>query len=179
MDNNITMADAPQPQQSVALLELVAALEHATLMAKQLPATADQTHLFQIYSSLQVAHHHLSFLSNAQFPTLSHQLPPAPENSLSSATGAANDRGGEPMQVGDENDAEAEENSKTSIDRVEERMRECFIKNKRAKRPLSPSSATVAEERRVGEDGHLRAVKGFDPHGDTLRALDLIYQFHG
>uniref|UniRef100_A0A0V0GTP0 Putative ovule protein n=1 Tax=Solanum chacoense TaxID=4108 RepID=A0A0V0GTP0_SOLCH len=39
------------------------------------------------------------------------------------------------MQVGDEEDAvnETEHNSKSSIDRVEERMRDCFIQNKSLK----------------------------------------------
>ena len=81
--------------------------------------------------------------------------------------------------MGDENEAEADENSKTSIDKVEERMRECFIKNKRTKRQLSPSSAVMAEEERICEDRFVGGNKGFDPLGDKLRALDLVYQFHG
>jgi len=42
------------------------------------------------------------------------------------------------MQVGDNVDGEAEENSNAMIDQVEARMRNCFIKNKRPKWPLSP-----------------------------------------
>ncbi|XP_022770341.1 radixin-like [Durio zibethinus] len=179
----------PPPPAAVQLTELVFLLEQANQMAKQLPATSDPTYLFQIYSSLHQAHHSLSsFLSATQ--TQFHVPPPPPppqpplppvaaENSLSSATGAANEDGSEPMQVGDENEAEAEENSKTSIDKVEEKMRECFIKNKRAKRQLSPSSAVVAEERRICEDRFVGGIMGFDPLGEKLRALDLVYQFHG
>lgn len=55
-------------------------------------------------------------------------------------------------------------------------MRECFIKNKRPKRPLSPSSMA---ERGMVDDVDARGVNGFDPHGTRLRALDLMYQFHG
>ncbi|XWS46003.1 hypothetical protein CRYUN_Cryun14cG0027700 [Craigia yunnanensis] len=195
MDSNMAMTEAqpppqlpipPSPAAAVQLTELVFSLEQATQMAKQLPATSDSTYLLQIYSSLYQAHHSLSsFLSTTQ---TQFSIPPPPqpplslvaaENSLSSATGAAYEDGSEPMQVGDENEAEAEENSKTSIDKVEERMRECFIKNKRAKRQLSPSSAAMAEERRICEDRFVGGVKVFDPLGDTLRALDLVYQFHG
>lgn len=83
------------------------------------------------------------------------------------------------MQIGDDDDeVEAEENSKTTIEKVEERLRDCFIKNKRPKRPLSPSSAAVAEERRLYENGFVGGAKGFDPHETKLRALDLVYQFH-
>lgn len=76
-------------------------------------------------------------------------------------------------------DYEEEEISKTSVDKVEEKMRDCFIKNKRAKRPLSPSSVAVAEEKRLYEDGFVGGVNGFDPHAARLRAFDLVYQFHG
>ncbi|OMP00529.1 hypothetical protein COLO4_12626 [Corchorus olitorius] len=178
----------PQPSAVAAqLTELVFSMEQATQMAKQLPATSDPNYLLQIYSSLHQAHHSLSsFLSATQAQFSVHPLPPQPplqiaaaENSLSSATGAANEDGSEPMQMGDENEAEAEENSKTSIDKVEERMRECFIKNKRAKRQLSPSYAAVTEERRIDEDRFAGGGKGFDPMRDKLRALDLVYQFHG
>lgn len=179
----MSMAEAqltPPAAAAVQLTELVYSLEQATQMAKQLPVTSDPTYLFQIHSSLHRAHHSLSsFLSAAQTPP--HPQPPvAAENSLSSATGAANEDGSDPMQVGDENEAEAEENSKTSIDKVEERMRECFfIKNKRVKRRLSPSSAALAEERRVRDDRFVGGIMGFDPIGEKLRALDLVYQFHG
>ncbi|XVF73289.1 hypothetical protein PTKIN_Ptkin12aG0189600 [Pterospermum kingtungense] len=190
MDTSMAMTEGQLPPPSAAavqLTELVSSLEQATQMAKQLPATSDPTYLFQIYSSLHQAHHSLSsFLcaTQTQFP-----VPPPPaappqpllpvvaaENSHS-ATGAANEDCSEPMLVGDEN--EAEEDSKTSIDKVEEKLRECFIKNKRAKRQLSPSSAVMAEERRAYEDRLVGGVKGFDPLRYKLRALDLVYQFHG
>ncbi|XVF33414.1 hypothetical protein REPUB_Repub17cG0166700 [Reevesia pubescens] len=196
MDNNLAMTEAEPPPQllpqpppvaaAIQLTELVFSLEQATQMVKQLPATSEPNYVYQIYSSLHQAHHSLSsFLSTTQtqFPVPPPPRPSLPlvaaENSLSSATGAANEDGSEPMQMGDENEAEAEENSKTSIDKVEERMRECFIKNKRAKRQLSPSYAAVAGERRICEDRFVGCLKGFDPLGDKLRALDLIYQFHG
>ena len=81
------------------------------------------------------------------------------------------------MQVGDDD----EENSSkvVSIEKVEEMMRDCFIKNKRPKRPLSPSAVAVAEERRLHDDGSGGGIMGFDPRETKLRALDLIYQFHG
>ncbi|KAJ4727030.1 AP2/ERF transcription factor SNZ [Melia azedarach] len=166
MDENKTAASPP-------LTELILSLEQATVMAKQLPATTDPTHLLQIHSFLHQANHQLSsFLSNIQLPP-----PPPAENSLSSATGAAADENGsEPMEVADDKE---ENNSKTTIEKVEERMRDCFIKNKRAKRPLSPSSMAVAEEKRLYEDGFVAGVNGFDPHGTKLRALELVYQFHG
>lgn len=150
---------SPQPQ----LPELIHSLEQATLMAKQLQTTTDQNQLLQIYASLHQVHHCLSFfIANTNFPS-------PPEHSLSSAPADVD----EPMMAGDEE----EENSKDGgIDVVEERMRECFIRNKRAKRPLSPS--LVTEERRVGDGGY-GGDMGFDPHGNRLRALDLIYQFHG
>ncbi|KAJ6729820.1 AP2-LIKE ETHYLENE-RESPONSIVE TRANSCRIPTION FACTOR SNZ [Salix viminalis] len=80
------------------------------------------------------------------------------------------------MQVGD---GDKENSSKVvSIERVEEMM-SCFIKNKRPKRPLSPSAVAVAEERRLHDDGSGGGIMGFDPRETKLRALDLIYQFHG
>ncbi|KAL3604059.1 hypothetical protein D5086_004918 [Populus alba] len=169
MNNNNT---TPPP-----LPDLILSLEQATLMAKQLPSTTDPTHLLQIYSSLHQAHHHLSsFLSqNHQLPSFPLQPPPQ-ENSLSSATGA-DENGDEPMQVGD--DDEENSNKVVSIEKVEERMKDCFIKNKRPKRPLSPSTVAVAEERRMYDDGFGGGIVGFDPRETRLRALDLIYQFHG
>ncbi|CAN4111694.1 unnamed protein product [Withania somnifera] len=148
--------------------QLIESLEQATLMAKQLPTTADSSQLLQIYSSLHSAHHHLSlFLSHHHPPP--HLLPtPQPENSVSSAVG------GEPMQVGDDDD-DVNGAEQTSIDRVEDRMRECFIQNKRPKRPLSPVSAVAEQRRSYGNDG---PVLEFDPHGTKLRSLDLIHQFH-
>ncbi|XP_061997337.1 uncharacterized protein LOC133715040 [Rosa rugosa] len=155
----------PPPPSLPPLSNLILSLEQATLMAKQLPSTSDPTHLLHIHSSLHQAHHHLStFLSTTHIP----QPPPAAENSLSSATG------NDPMDFGGD-----EENSKSTIERVEEQMRSCFIKNKRGrKRQLSPSAAAVAEERRLNGDGLVGNVVGFDPHETRSRALELVYQFH-
>lgn len=87
------------------------------------------------------------------------------------------------MQVGDEDDNEeqGESNSKPTIEGVEERMRDFFIQNKRLKRPLSPATAAAAENRQRQSDERdlVRGSVGFDPLGTRLRALDLIYQFHG
>ncbi|CAK7347998.1 unnamed protein product [Dovyalis caffra] len=164
-----------------SLPDLILSLEQAILMAKQLPSATDPTHLLQTYSSLHQAHQHLSsFLSQNQLPSFPLPPPPPPpqeENSLSSATGA-DENGNEPMQVGDD-DYEENSNKVVSIDKVEERMRDCFIKNMRPKRPLSPSTVAVAEERRLSDDGFGGGIMGFDPRGTRLRALDLIYQFHG
>ncbi|KAH6830802.1 hypothetical protein C2S53_009560 [Perilla frutescens var. hirtella] len=147
--------------------DLAAVLEHATLMAKQLPSAADPSQLLQIHTALHSAHHRLSLF-------LSHHHTPPPENSVSSAVG-----GGEPMQM--EDDDEEEQNSRaatTAVDKVAWRMRECFIQNKRPKRQLSPS----AEQRRSFDDAAERsgvaAADEFDPSRTKLRSLDLIYQFH-
>ncbi|KAK4266738.1 hypothetical protein QN277_023621 [Acacia crassicarpa] len=145
-------------------------------MLKQLPSTSDQTHLLQISSSVHTAHRNLSnFLSTIDFPS-----PPAqhPFSSTSAVNHYAN--GNEPMDVGDD-DHEAEANAQISrgaIDRVEEKMRDCFIKNKRPKRPLSPSTA-AAEERGLSDDGFVGRAEDFDAQAMRLRALDLVYQFHG
>lgn len=83
------------------------------------------------------------------------------------------------MEFGGDDGIE-EGNSKGSIERVEEQMRGCFIKNKRGKkRQLSPSAVAVAEERRLNGDGLVGSVVGFDPYESRLRALELVYQFHG
>ena len=173
------MADAPTPPPTQpSLPDLILSMEQAILAAKQVPSTSDPTHLLQIYSSLHQAHNHLStFLSRAQFPQP--LFAPAAENSRSSATAAAADiNGNEPMQMGDDEDVE-QENSRGTVDSVEEKMRDCFIKNKRPKRPLSPTTAARAEERRLNDDGFYGVVEGFDPYATRLRALDLVYQFHG
>ncbi|XAR54096.1 hypothetical protein NMG60_11029102 [Bertholletia excelsa] len=139
------------------LIELITALEQATLMAKQLSTTADSSHLHQIYSSLHSAHHRLSsFLSLHPTPPPP-ALPPPPENSVSSAAGnsAGGFDGDDPMEDGDE----AEENSKAAIERVEERMRDCFIQNKRPKRSLSPAAAAAWSSgirRRMSRRGSIR-----------------------
>ncbi|CAI0470587.1 unnamed protein product [Linum tenue] len=172
--DEMTAADATPPPPAPPLPNLVTSLEQATLLAKQLPSTSDPGQLQHIYSALHLAQHHLSsfLLSHSRLPL---SPPQAEENSVSSATGAGEDNGSEPMQVGEE-----EGNSMpAAIDKVEERLRECFIKNKRPKRPLSPSAAAMAEERRLGEDGYAAGrIKGYDPLGTRLRALDLIDQFH-
>ncbi|KAE9622044.1 hypothetical protein Lal_00033032 [Lupinus albus] len=168
----------PPPSPPPHLSDLILSLEQATLMAKQLPSTTNPTHLNQIHNSLHFAHQHLStFLSTLQFS------PMAAENSLSSANGVAAHDGQEPMQVGDDDDDDddgvVEETSKYIIDEVEEKMRDCFIKNKRPKRPLSPSAAAFVEEKRLSDDGFVGRVKNYDPHAMRIRALDLVYQFHG
>ncbi|KAJ9188390.1 hypothetical protein P3X46_003750 [Hevea brasiliensis] len=146
------------------LPDLILSLEQATLMAKQIPSTNHPDQLVQIYSSLHLAHQHLSSLiSQTQF-----SLFPPP---------SLDDRD-KPMQVGHgDYEAGADENSNTTIDKVEEKMRDCSIKNRKPKRPLSPSS--MAEERRLLEDRDAREINGLDPYGTRLRALDLVYQFHG
>ncbi|KAH0980366.1 hypothetical protein GBA52_007543 [Prunus armeniaca] len=173
MESMVEAEPEPQPPPP-PLADLILSLEQATHMAKQLPTISDPTYVLHIYSSLHQAHHHLSnFLSTPQFPQLQ------PQNSLSSATG------NEPMQVGDGEDDDfddgvGEGNSRAAtIDMVEEQMRDCFIKNKRPKRRLSPSAAAVVEDRRLNGDGFVGSVKGFDPHESKLRALELVYQFHG
>ncbi|ESW11921.1 hypothetical protein PHAVU_008G070400 [Phaseolus vulgaris] len=131
-------------------------------MAKQLPSssTANPTHLHQIHSSLHQAHRHLSsFLSALQLP------PPYAVESSATA---------EPMQVEDGGDGgsdDEETTSKCTIDLVEEKMRQCFIKNKRPK-------TTIAEEKGVFGDGYLELVRDYDPYDVKLRSLDLLYQFH-
>nr|XP_016480491.1 PREDICTED: uncharacterized protein LOC107801650 [Nicotiana tabacum] len=170
-----------------SIAELIQALDQATLMAKQLPTISDSSQLLQIYSSLHSAHHHLSLflsLSHHPPPQQPHLLPtppppPVPENSVSSAVGGGDENDtDEPMQVGDEEVDDVNETEQNSLDRVEERMRDCFIQNKRPKRPLSPASAATEQQRRsYHNDGGLPALE-FDPHGTRLRSLDLIYQFH-
>lgn len=86
------------------------------------------------------------------------------------------------MQLGDDgddvdDDNDDEETSKCTIDRVEEKLRECFIKNKRPKRPLSPSVVAQGDNRQLSDEGF---VKDYDPHSSKMKkALDLVYQFHG
>lgn len=146
--------------------ELISSLEQATLMAQQIGTTVEQNQLLQLSSSLLIAHQRLSaFLTSIPSP--------GAEKSLSSV---------EPMQLGEEENGEAapaaEEERDSAVEKVEEKMRDCFIRNKRVKRPLSPSSAMVetsATEERSGRDYGF----DFDPHATKLRALDLIYQFHG
>ncbi|PIN16241.1 hypothetical protein CDL12_11118 [Handroanthus impetiginosus] len=183
--------DVETETSTVVLGDLVAALEQATLMAKHLPTTTDPSQLLQIHTTLHSAHRHLSlFLSqNHPPPPPTHHpqptgLPaPPPENSVSFAVGGGGDEngetgGGEPMQMGDDEDEQISRaaTSVATVDKVEERMRECFIQNKRPKRRLSPSAAAAAEQRQSYENEAV-AVE-FDRLGTKLRSLDLIYQFH-
>jgi len=153
-----------------SIQDLILSLQQATLMAKQLPSssTANPTHLHQIHSSLHQAHRHLSSFLSAL------QLPPS-YAAESSATA-------EPMQVEDGGDGgvdDEETTSKCTIDLVEEKMRQCFIKNKRPKRPLSPSATAAAmEEKGVAGDAYVERIRDYDPYNMKLRALDLLYQFH-
>ncbi|KAL0397843.1 UNVERIFIED_CONTAM: Protein-ribulosamine 3-kinase, chloroplastic [Sesamum calycinum] len=139
--------------------------------------------LLQIHATLHSAHHRLSlFLSHHHPPTPTPPHHPQstilpPENSVSSAVGGGghdDDEGGEgePMQVGDDED-EQDSRAATTVEKVEERMRECFIQNKRPKRQLSPSAA---EQWRSYEN--YAAAGEFDPVGTKLRSLGLVYQFH-
>ncbi|KAJ4833464.1 hypothetical protein Tsubulata_042208 [Turnera subulata] len=185
MNNPTTEAPAPAPGAPglpVSVPELIRSLEQATMVAKELQSIKGHNHLIQIYSSLYHAQNQLASFFASQTHLLPHfRSPalPATENTLSSATTADGD---ELMQVGDDEDdvgasCGAEENSKSSIDGVEEKMRDCFIKNKRPKRRLSPAAE---EGRVVGDDyGYAGGVEGFDPQWTKSRALDLIYQFHG
>ncbi|KAK6918443.1 hypothetical protein RJ641_016865 [Dillenia turbinata] len=175
-----------RPESFSSVQDLVMALERATLMAKQLPTTSSaasvtaggSAELFQIYSSLQTAHHHLSSFLSRLHPQ---QQPPPPaaavtktatENSLSSAIGGGGDNDdNEPMQL-----EEYEEQKVEMIDRVEERLRDCFIQSKRPKRTLSPSAEGLRSN--DGELDRSSAGLGFDPHGSKLKSLELVYQFH-
>ncbi|KAI4354976.1 hypothetical protein L6164_003795 [Bauhinia variegata] len=143
---------------------------------KKLPSTADPTHFLQICSSLRHAHQHLiNFLSKIELPT----PPPPVENSFSSATGAVrDDNGNDPMQIGDDEEVEVEENSmRTTVEKVQEKNRDCFIRNKRPKRPLSPSAvAATVEEQRLSDDGFVEKATDFDPHAMKLQTLDMRLQ---
>ncbi|KAJ4952525.1 hypothetical protein NE237_029357 [Protea cynaroides] len=163
------------------LMELVAALEHATLMAKQLPSTIDPSQMFQVCSSFQNAHHHLgAFLSRF------HSSQPLLASDKSFASTVGED---EPMQVGDDEeveiDAEAEgkveveENSMSIVNEVEERTRDLILQNKRRKRHLSPSPVVAADQRPSYDNGSVREQLPFDPREAHLSSLDLVFQFHG
>ncbi|KAJ8900339.1 hypothetical protein K2173_024979 [Erythroxylum novogranatense] len=155
----------PQPPPVVAFGELLASLEEATFMAKQLQPTTNPNDLLllQILSCLRQAEHRVSSL----LPHIQVPPSPPPENSMSSATES------EAMQIAEEEEEGCEGNSKVKmverVEEVEEKMRGCFIKNKRPKRQLSPSSEQMLSD---------EAVKVFDPHTTKSRALTLIYQFH-
>ncbi|GMH22494.1 hypothetical protein Nepgr_024337 [Nepenthes gracilis] len=132
------------PQQ---LAELIQALEQAIEMAKRLPNTSDISHQLLIFSSLHSAHHSISsFLYQQHHPpvsasTIAANLAVPLENSVSSAVGGD----AEPMQVVGSGDEQ------NSVDRMEGKLRDFNIQNKRPKRPLSPSSAATAEQRRLDE----------------------------
>ncbi|CAH1447962.1 unnamed protein product [Lactuca virosa] len=148
--------------------DLVNALEKATIMAKQLSSTATES--AKIYASLHAAHRQLSlFLSHAAKPSAD-----------------VTDGDDAPMEVADEEQqtvsgAREEDSKMAMIDSVEERMKNCFVqKNKRPKRPLSPTWLAAGEQKRLLEYESESARVGidYDPHITKLRALDLIYQFH-
>ncbi|EXB45094.1 hypothetical protein L484_019319 [Morus notabilis] len=82
-----------------------------------------------------------------------------------------------PLDENDNDNDDVEQvNSRGIVDGVEEKMRNCFIKNKRRKRRLS---ASAPEERtRFIDDGFGAVGEGFDPYATRLRALELVYQFH-
>ncbi|CAH8316438.1 unnamed protein product [Eruca vesicaria subsp. sativa] len=143
--------------------ELISSLEKATLLSHQIGTAVERNQLLQISSSLRIAHHRLSTLLLSTVSS---------DNSVSSV---------DPMQLGEGEGEAAEDERDSAVEKVEEKMRECFIRNKRAKRPLSPSSA-VMETSATGEERSSRDYYyGFDldPNASKLRALDLIYQFHG
>lgn len=149
-DNNTT----------ASISNLIASLEQATQMAKQLQITSNPSHLLQIYSSLQSTNTHLSSFLFSHTPSPITPAIPTTENLQSD----------EPMEGGEDVEVEQADHN-TTIDRVEERFKDCCIRNKRLKRQLSPASA----EQRVYEcSGNVE----FDPYVTKMRALDLIYQFH-
>ncbi|KZV57628.1 hypothetical protein F511_03088 [Dorcoceras hygrometricum] len=161
---------------STSVKELLSSLEQATLMAARIAATADPYQLHQIRSTLLSAHRRLSVFLNHQSPM--------PENSVASAVGVAGDDDND-VQMADEEDEQnsgAATTGTAAVDNVEERMRDCFIQNKRPKRALSPSAALVAEQWRSWENDVSRddaVVTEYDPYTAKLRTLDLIFQFHG
>lgn len=156
--------------QQSQLTELILSLEQATLMAKQLPATSDPDHHRLIFSSLSSAQ-----LSLSSFLSLHHNN--FADNSVSSA--AVADADDEPMVAADDGDEELISKD-SSMDRVEERMRELlYIQNKRPKRPLSPSSVAAVERRQLEERESIEVTADVDPLAHRLRHLDLVYQFHG
>ncbi|KAK4787915.1 hypothetical protein SAY86_011748 [Trapa natans] len=166
--------------------ELTVSLDQAAFMARQLPTTSDPALLQQIHDILHHAHSSLSsFLSAPPLPPPPPPPPPllhppsaAAENSLLSATHNGSAAAAELMQM-NEGDETEEESRSTSIDHVEEKMRNCFIMSKRAKRPLSPSAAAVDEEERVLRSSSRMGMMAYDSQSKRLRALDLVYQFHG
>ncbi|CAH1447961.1 unnamed protein product [Lactuca virosa] len=138
--------------------DLVTALEKATLMAKQLPptATATATGSGNIYASLHAAHRQLSLF-------LAHTAQPSVD--VTDGDDALMEVADEEQQVVD--GAREEDSKMTLIDLVEERMKICFVqKNKRPKRPLSPTSLAAGEKRRwlEYESESARAEVDYDPH---------------
>ncbi|KAF5811679.1 hypothetical protein HanRHA438_Chr04g0193941 [Helianthus annuus] len=132
---------------------LVTVLEHATVMAKQLPSTTDSA---TIYASLHAAHRHLSLF-------LAHTTQSPPPQQQLQADSIDED---EPMRIADEEDSK--------IETMEERLKDISIQqrnNKRLKRSLSSASLDCQIE-------SARARFDYDPHVARLRALDLIFQFH-
>ncbi|KNA09760.1 hypothetical protein SOVF_150670 [Spinacia oleracea] len=169
MENNNNMVTDFQQSQQRQLTELIQTLEQATLMAKQLPTTTDPDHHRLIFSSLSSAQ-----LSLSSFLSL-HPNNNNADNSVSSAA-VADD---EPMMAADDGDEELMSKD-SSMDRVEERLREClYIQNKRPKRPLSPSFIAAVERRNLEEREFIEFSADVDPVATRLRNLDLVFQFHG
>ncbi|KMT00176.1 hypothetical protein BVRB_1g019940 [Beta vulgaris subsp. vulgaris] len=170
MENKM-VTDVHQLQQSQQLNDLIQSLEQATLMAKQLPAISDSDQHRLILSSLSSAQ-----LSLSSFLTL-HINNNYADNSVSCADVSDDD----PMVAVDDEDDDEEQISKdSSMERVEEKMRDSLsIQNKRPKRPLSPSSVSALERRRIEERESVRVSPDFDPLGNRSRKIDLVFQFHG
>lgn len=125
------------------LTDLVAALEHATQSAKQLShhSSSESCHLPNAFASLQIG----TFLDRFQSMEKEEE---------------------------DEDDPLAEEDSSSSraMEKVQEGMRDCALRNpKRCKRPLSPSWAA---------EDCTREPSSYDP-SQRQRSLDLVFQFHG
>uniref|UniRef100_A0A7C8YR63 Uncharacterized protein n=1 Tax=Opuntia streptacantha TaxID=393608 RepID=A0A7C8YR63_OPUST len=167
MENNEfdTMATEPPPSPE-QLTELIQALDQASQMARQLSTgVSNSDHHRLILASLHSAH-----LSLSSFLSSHHHSPT--DNSISSAAGD------DPMTDGE--GEEEQESKDSSMERMEEKMRDSlYIQKKRPKRPLSPSSAAVAEQQGLEERESVTAAADFDPDGSRLRNLDLVYQFHG
>ncbi|KAL3000985.1 hypothetical protein AAZX31_09G242700 [Glycine max] len=106
------------PKTNGRIQDLILSLQEATFMAKHLlPSSSTNNNPYYLLRP----------------PTTTLTPPISTKSTPSSATD------GDPMQV--EIDADDEETtSKCTIDKVEEKMRHCFIKNKRPKRPLLPSA---------------------------------------
>ncbi|KAJ8441555.1 hypothetical protein Cgig2_026356 [Carnegiea gigantea] len=167
MDSDDNMATEPSPSPSPwpppSAAKLTQILDQATKMAKQLPTTAGNSdHHRLILSSI-----HAAQVSLSNFLSLHHYPPPS---------GNSSSAGADELMMEDDGVAEAEEDSKnSSMERVEEKMRESlYIQNKRPKRPLSPLPAAVAERWGLEEreNGSVRVPAGFDPHRISFKKTE-------